>query len=114
MRSVFGDVGANHGVDSSVFVSGEGKNLADALGDRRDQLRDRELRRRVDILLERWRQVFAAAPTAQTTPGSAKASPEREHQVAVQLAAATNGYLAVQRVLDRCNELTRWVVGDVK
>lgn len=113
MRTVFEDASALGGVPVTTFMSGENRKLEADLTDLRDQLRDPELARRVERLLGRWTQAFAAAPSPASMHPSpvATVTPEQQLILRRHLDAAADGLRDVQRVLDRCNHLTRWIVG---
>ena len=114
MRSVFEDARTLGGVPVTTFMSEENRKLETDLTDLRDQLRDPELARRVDRLLGRWTQAFAAAPPPPAVHPApvATVTPEQQLILRRHLDAPADGLRDVQRVLDRCNHLTRWIVGD--
>lgn len=120
MRTIFGDVVALNGVDSATVTSGSGLGLETNLTDLHGQLRDRKLRDRVEALRMSWRETFANAPppflgAAWVGPGSSSEvvsnrTPAVVARIERQVEAARAGQAAVQRLLDRCNELTRPIV----
>jgi hypothetical protein len=116
MRRIFGDIVAHHGQPTTVFLSGAGVGLETQLDDLRDQLRDGELRSRARELERLWREVFACAPPVGVGTFSTKGSGAITYRsdlmplVERQVAAAREGQVAVQRLLDRCNEVTHPIV----
>lgn len=119
MRTSFQDIIARGELDSSEFLSGGRHTLETRLQDQQGQLRDHVLQDRISHLLNRWRNAFASAPpkwfgAAWISDGPpvrvTTDSPERQTQVARQVEAARDGLVEVESVLDRCNQLARWVV----
>jgi hypothetical protein len=115
MRKTFQDIIAKGELDTSMFLTGPRHGLESRLTDLRNQLHDETLQARVDHLVARWRGVFASAPApwigmAQGSTVVTTSTPERRAQVERQVAAARDGLIEVDSVLDRCNQVDRLIV----
>lgn len=100
MLVIFRGVATYQGISINEFSPG----LAQQLEDRHVRLRDRKLRRLVAELQDCWITTLCNAPD---TPQDFAA-----YINPTQFEAARKGMAAVRAVGDRCNSLSRWVIGD--
>jgi hypothetical protein len=126
IRRVCGDVIAHHGLDASHFPDGETHCSEDRVQDLVGQLRDVRLQVQAQRLAGEWRLVFASAPAPRLQEDrynvnregqfhTAKVSDsyetaETKRQTQLQVSAAQTCQDTVKSVLERCNQVTRWVV----
>lgn len=112
-RELFDTIIDQHGVALSEGDAHQYRTFASELADLRDRVRDDELRDRATELVRLCKLTVATAPaTVKVAQRSPDPIPDWQQQAGQQVSAARDGVLAVQRLLDRCNELTRWIVGD--
>lgn len=90
-------------------------DLETDLLDPHDQLHDLGLKIRVTRVLEWWHRVAASAPrpTSHRVDSEIVGRHARGRLlVASQVRAGRDGQEAADAALDRCNRVTRWMIGD--
>lgn len=116
IREAFEQILARGGLLDHWFTEAERARCVQRLADLSVRRKDRELRRRLDNVLDAWNQARNLAPLANENSVAARVRPrsdDEEHGVwrTRQAAAARVGFVGVGEALNRLNVLERKTLG---